>query len=143
MTQAEFEAIIADLTKRIEGDISWNQDKSGIVFDFRVKVRSDSGDQLSVKGSYNRKLGKISYTLFTTDRIFSVDYDRDHGDAGNFHVHTWDESKRKCIATKATAASEISRDPLRLWKWFCEQAHITHDGVLQSLPPVQETLRFD
>jgi hypothetical protein len=63
VTQAEFEALIADLTKRIEGTISWSQDKSGVVFDFRAKVKSDSGDQLSVKGSHNRKLGKTSYTL--------------------------------------------------------------------------------
>jgi hypothetical protein len=142
VTQAEFEALIADLTKRIEGTISWSQDKSGVVFDFRAKVKSDSGDQLSVKGSHNRKLGKTSYTLFTTDRIFSVDYDRNHGDAGNFHIHAWDASRQKCVAMKASGQIEIARDPLRLWKWFCEQAHITHDGVLESLPPLQESLRF-
>jgi hypothetical protein len=141
MTQGEFEALIADLSKRIDETISWTQiDKAGDKFEFRVKVISDSGEQMSIKGSHNRKLGKTSYTLFTSDRIYSVDHDRSHGDAGNFHVHTWDASKGKCIASPAAASIEVGRDPQLLWDWFCEQAHITHYGVLESLPPVQKTL---
>ncbi len=112
-----------------------------MIFEFRVKVVSDAGDQLSVKGSHNRKLGKTSYTLFSTVRLFSVDYDRNHADVGNFHVHTWDASQQKPIAAKANAETEIGKDPLQLWKWFCEQTHIRHDGTLESLPRVQEELR--
>ena len=140
MTQGEFDALIADSTKRIDGAIVWNQDKQGIVFEFRVRVVSESGDQLFVKGSHNRKLGKTSYTLYTTERIFGVDYDRAHGNAGNFHVHKWDSEKQKCLAESAEASTIIGRDPQQLWKWFCDLTSITHNGALQPLPPVQRSL---
>jgi hypothetical protein len=142
VTQGEFNALIADSTKRIEGGIAWTQDKNGVVFEFRIRVLSDPGDQLSVKGSHNRKLGKTSYTLYTTDRIFSVDFDRRHGDAGNFHIHVWDAAKQKCVAAKVDDSAEIGKDPLRLWKWFCDKTQIVHNGALQALPPIQGDLRF-
>lgn len=141
VTQVEFDALIADRTKRIEGPIAWIPDQSGTVFEFRVKVISAGGDQLTIKGSHNRKLGKTTYTLFSTDRIFGADYDRKHGDAGSFHVHRWDANRQTSTATKADAGIEIGKDPLRLWKWFCEQAHIKHEGgALAPLPPVQRSL---
>jgi hypothetical protein len=75
-----------------------------------------------------------------TERIFAVDYDREHGDAGKFHVHLWEGDLQKRIATKADAEIAIGKDPLRLSKWFCGQANITHNETLASLPPVQANL---
>ena len=137
MTKAEYDALLAEGGKIIEADISWSQDKSlSYVSEFFVKLESESGYPLTIKGSYNRVLKKNNYTLFSpkVGRIFAVDYDRKHGDAGEFHVHSWDGTK--CVATKAVAPAGIEGDPVRLWKWFCEQAGIIHSGTFGSPPPL-------
>lgn len=137
MTKGEFDALLADSGKVIEGDITWSQDKSlSYVTGFSVKLESQSGYPLTIRGSYNRVVKKISYTLIGPNgfRIFAVDYDRKHGDAGKFHVHSWDGTK--CVATKATAPMKVAHDPATLWKWFCEQAGIEHKGTFGTPPPL-------
>jgi hypothetical protein len=144
VTKGEFDSLLANRNKRIDGDIKWGESK-GIpnVFDFRVTVFSTTGYALVIKGSHNRLLNKTSFTLFNqkVGRIFSVDFDRSHGDAGNCHLHRWNGSK--CIVLKATATPQTASNPLSLWKWFCEQAGISHNGNLANLPeqpPVQASL---
>ncbi len=45
MNQSEFEALIADATKRISGDISWNEDEDhSPAVEFRVEVTSQIGN---------------------------------------------------------------------------------------------------
>jgi hypothetical protein len=89
-------------------------------------------------------LNKTSFTLFSQKigRIFSVDFDRTHGDAGNCHIHRW--NGKKCTAEKANATVQIATNPLTLWRWFCAQARITHDGQLAELPerPPAQVLLF-
>ncbi len=54
MIQSEFEKLITDETKRISGDISWNEDEDhSPTVEFRVEVTSQMGYTLFVKGSYN------------------------------------------------------------------------------------------
>jgi hypothetical protein len=142
VTTAEFEALLADPSKRIDEDILWDENKSlPHVVDFRIRVKSEDY-HLVIKGSHNRTLGKTSYTLFIGDlgRLFSVDYDRRHGIVGHFHCHRWDGESRKCIASPASVSDEIGRDPNKLWVWFCKEANIAHNGILHAFPPQQGEL---
>jgi hypothetical protein len=52
LTQNEFEAILADDSKRIEGDISWTDDEDhSPSVEFRAEVQSAPGYPLFVRGS--------------------------------------------------------------------------------------------
>ena len=51
MTQAEFDSLLADSTKRIDQDITWQEDEDhspGV--EFRVPVNSDPGFPIFIKG---------------------------------------------------------------------------------------------
>jgi hypothetical protein len=135
VTKGEFDSLLANRAKRIDGDIKWSESKTiPNVLDFRVRVFSTSGYALVIKGSHHLLLKKTSFTLFNQKlgRIFSVDFDRAHGDAGNCHLHRWNGNKLTVI--RATASPQIASNPLTLWRWFCEQAGITHNGQLAELP---------
>ncbi len=87
MTQTEFEALLADVTKRIEEDISWIEDEDhspGV--EFRIQVVSDPGFPLFVKGWYNREVQTLSYALIHrgVGRIYGLDLGRDHHNPSAF-----------------------------------------------------------
>ena len=139
VTQTEFETLIADSTKRIDGSIAWEPSgRSGLRFEFRVRVTNESGDSLTVKGSHNRMLGKTSYTLFTNERIFAVDYDRTHGDVGSFHVGTHLLTRRKL--KERTRRQRLVETPSVYGNALVLKLNIQHDGSLAPPPPVQRTL---
>jgi hypothetical protein len=83
VTKDEFDVLLAD---------EQNPTMSYVV-DFRVRVKSMAGYPLTAKGSHNRQVRKTTYTLFTDRRIFALDFDRSHGDAGGFHLHEWNGSE--------------------------------------------------
>jgi hypothetical protein len=64
ITQREFDAILGDTSKRIEGDLDWREDADhSPAREFRVEVTSDSGWPLFVVGRYNPCAGTLSYPL--------------------------------------------------------------------------------
>ena len=64
MNQTEFETLLTDNTKRIAGDISWEEDEDhSPAVEFRVEADSDAGYPIFIKGSYNALAGTLSYTL--------------------------------------------------------------------------------
>lgn len=81
MTQAEFEAIIADTTKRIDDRIHWSNDEDHFpALEFKVELASDSGYPLVVKGSFNPLAQTLSYVLIhrMAGRIYALDLGKDH-----------------------------------------------------------------
>lgn len=55
ITQTEFEAILADETKRVVGDLSWREDEDhSPAVEFAAEIGSDPGYPLFVKGWLNR-----------------------------------------------------------------------------------------
>jgi hypothetical protein len=54
LTNTEFEAILEDPSKRIDRDISWQEDEDhSPSVEFRAEIQSEAGWPLFVRGSYN------------------------------------------------------------------------------------------
>lgn len=144
ITNEEFQAIIDDESKRIEGDISWSEDEDhSDAREFRVAVHSDSGEPLQINGSYNAYSGKLCYTLLRqgTGRIYGLDLGISHGrqnPTGLYakHKHRWSEARRdKEIYDPPDITASVNR-PVEVWHQFCAEARINHHGTLHE-PPMQ------
>jgi hypothetical protein len=148
MNQADFEALLNDTTKRVAGDITWafDEDHSPSV-EFRMEVQSDVGYPLFVKGSYNALAEALSYTLIHrgSGRIYALDLGKDHHNpvctfTGAKHKHRWNEPVRDKEAYVPDDITAPATDPVSVWRQFCAEAKIKHDGVMYSPPAVQMEL---
>lgn len=148
ITQNEFEALIADRTKTIEGDLRWTEDEDhSPAFQFRAEVRSEAGYPLFINGRINPLAGTLSFTLIhrATGRVYGLDLGADHHNptcnhVGEKHKHRWTD---RFADKEAYAPDDITASadgPLTVWRQFCAEAKITHQGILQRPPPVQEEL---
>ncbi len=81
MTQDEFEELINDTSKQINQDISWLESlEHSPTVEFRAEVDSDESYPLFVKGSYNKMIDALTYTLIhrSFGRIYGLDFGKDH-----------------------------------------------------------------
>lgn len=147
ITQQEFEEILADTSKRVEGDVVWSEDADhSPAREFRVEVRSDAGWPLLVVGRYNPYAGKLSYVLLHrgAGRIYGLDLGADHHNpscqrVGEKHKHRWTEAFRD---KEAYVPSDITAgwdEPVEVWSQFCREARITHQGRMHP-PSLQQEL---
>ncbi len=148
ITQTEFEALIADETKRIDGDLRWTEDEDhSPAYQFRAHVRSDAGYPLFVNGRYNALAGTLSFTLVhrSTGRVYGLDLGADHHNptcqrVGEKHKHRWTDQfadKWAYVPDDITAPPE---EPVAVWQQFCLEARIAHHGTLDRPPAVQQEL---
>lgn len=148
LTDREFRAILEDETKSIVDDIAWSEDEDhSPAWEFRIDVESASGWPLFIKGRYNSAAGTLSYAfiLKTEGRIYGLDLGKDHHNpecehVGEKHKHRWSErdgDKRAYVPDDVTASVS---DPVLVWKQFCAEAGIRHEGVLQPPPERQGEL---
>lgn len=140
LTNAEFAAILED-AKRIEGDIGWSadEDRSPSLI-FRAEIESAGGWPLFVQGRYNQLARTLTYALIlkSEGRIYALDMGRDHhnpqcNQTGKKHMHRWSErykDKEAQIPDEVTASVD---DPVAVWRQFCREAHIQHNGIM-NLP---------
>lgn len=148
MNQNEFEALIADTSKVIQGDIGWSEDEDhSPTVEFRVEVRSASGHPLFVKGSYNGHAQTLSFVLIhrAVGRLYALDLGKDHHNpschhVGEKHKHRWNEQLRDKEAYVPTDVTAPASDPVAVWRQFCAEARLAHHGNLQSPPPLQMSL---
>lgn len=148
MIQTEFEALIADSTKHIIGDINWSEDEDhSPAVEFRAEVQSDAGYPIFIKGSYNQLARTLSYTLVhrASGRIYALDLGKDHHNpcctmVGEKHKHRWNDTQRDKEAYVPDDITAPVTDPVTVWQQFCLEAIIRHDGVLHQPPPVQKEL---
>lgn len=148
MKQQEFETLLADTTKQINEDISWEPDEDhSPTVEFRVNVDSLPKYPLYVKGSYNPAAQALSYMLIhrSFGRIYGLDMGKEHHNpscnhVGRKHKHHWNESlgdKEAYVPDDITAS--IS-DPIGIWRQFCSEASLTHNGKMYLPPPFQPEL---
>ncbi|HME00637.1 MAG TPA: hypothetical protein VKM93_25310 [Terriglobia bacterium] len=138
MTQGEFEAIIADISKRIDGEISWGEDEDhSPAVEFRAEISSEAGYPLFVRGSYNSEARKLSYVLIHRGegRIYGLCLGIDHHNprcdhVGDRHKHRWSEGQRDKQAYVPPDITAPVDDPVAAWTQFCAEARITHNGML-------------
>lgn len=142
ITQQEFDAIVADASKRIEGDIFWREDADhSPAREFRVELRSDAGWPLVVVGRFNAYAGTLSYVLIHrgAGRIYGLDLGADHHNpscqrVGEKHKHRWTEAFRDKEAYVSDDITAVWDAPVEVWTQFCREASITHQGLMH--PPL-------
>lgn len=148
MQQNEFEVLITDETKRIVGDIDWTEDEDhSPAVEFRVEVQSEAGWPLFARGSYNAFAETLSFTLVHrgSGRIYALDLGKDHHNpscqyVGEKHKHRWTEAFKDKDAYVPEDITAPVGQPVEVWRQFCAEAKIVHDGVLHRPPIIQEEL---
>ena len=106
VTEQEFQIIIADENKRIEGNISWIEDEDhSPTQEFRSTILSTEGYPLFIAGKFNYSAGKLSYSLIHrgTGRIYGLCLGYDHHNptcemVGDKHKHYWTDQHRDKMA---------------------------------------------
>jgi hypothetical protein len=148
MTQTEFDALLADDSKAIAGDIAWAEDEDhSPSVEFRAEVDSNPGYPLFVRGSYNPTIGALSYVLVHrgAGRIYGLDLGKDHHNpsctnVGERHKHRWTDTLRDKDAYVPADITATVSEPTAVWEEFCREARITHRGILHQPPPVEGEL---
>ena len=76
MKQPEFDAILADKSKKIIGDISWKSDLDHApAIEFRAEILSDAGYPLIMCGSYSGEAQTLTFAMIHrgVGRIYGLD----------------------------------------------------------------------
>jgi hypothetical protein len=143
LSQDEFEELIADPEKYIEGNIDWTQERSPWL-GFRVEISSPAGYPLFLKGSCNPIIVALSYHIIhkTAGRIYGLDLGKDHRNPdgkriGEKHKHRWNEPLRDKEAYVPVDITALATEPEKVWKEFCQEAKLTHNGTMTPLPDQQ------
>src|SRR5260370_2505657 len=100
MKQQDFDALLADTTKQINGSVEWDMDDDHYPsVEFRIEVVSQPKYPIFVKGSYNQLAQTLTYALIHQGhgRIYALDLGKDHHNptcvyVGRKHKHRWTES---------------------------------------------------
>ena len=139
ITEQDVQAILADETKRIEGNLAWQPDPSHIpAVTFRVSVGSEPDWPLTVHASWNPKAGKLGYTLLFQGegRIYALDLGAPHRNpggerVGDVHKHRWTDEFRDKWAYAPEDITATWDQPVEVWRQFCAEANIRHAGTLR------------
>lgn len=145
MTDTEIAALLEDTSKSIGNDIDWREDEDhSPAVEFRAEVMSEPGYPLFIRGSYNRITDKLSYSLIhrSVGRIYGLCLGQDHHNpsclfTGEKHKHVWTEEAKDKEAYVPDDITHGAAEPVAVWKQFCLEAKITHNGVLHAFPPIQ------
>lgn len=145
MKQSDFDTLLADTTKQINGTIEWdNDDDHCPTVVFRAEVISQPRYPLFVIGSYNQLAQTLSYALIHQryGRIYALDLGKDHHNptcttVGRKHKHRWTESFRDKEAYVPDDITAPIHDPVGVWSQFCGEALLTHNGVMYPPPLLQ------
>ena len=148
LTDAEFTSILDDRTKRIQGDVCLEEGRGSLAgVGVPAQVESTSGWPLFVKGRYSSMAGTLNYALIlkTAGRIYALDLGKDHHNpqceqVGEKHKHRWSERYGDKEAYVPSDVNAPVSDPVAVWKEFCAEAGIQHDGRMKQPPPRQEKL---
>ena len=66
LSNAEFDAILTDCTKRIDGDIVWQQDEDhSPSLEFKVEIATAGGWPLFMKGTFNPLVPRVDSKCVT------------------------------------------------------------------------------
>lgn len=144
ITQQEFAAILADPTKRIDGDIYWRErPNQWPAMAFRAPVLSDPGWPLFVAARWNPKSGKLSYSIIHTRarprdrRIVGLDLGLRHRNPDKtrvaaVHKHVWSEQFGSGYAYEPPDITASWDRPVAVWQQFCAEVKIDHAGILRE-----------
>ena len=146
LTQIEFDAIIGDETKSINGNIGWEGNLKSPTRKFRVEIESSQGYPIFVDGWCNFASGKLSFSIIhrSVGRIYGLDLGADHRNpdgefVGEKHKNRWMSGSRDKWAYVPEDITETWEHPVEVWKQFCDEPNINHHGEMQA-PAIQGAL---
>ncbi len=146
LSKQEYDAIIADESKRIEGDVTWESSQNPRAREFRIDIESDEGYPLFLKGWYNPYSGKLSYAIIHrgVGRIYGLDMGAEHinpdgSPVGEKHKNYWTPSRRDKWAYVPGDITEPWNRPVAVWVQFCTEARLEHRGIMRP-PNVQGSM---
>ncbi len=147
LSQQEFETILADPTKVVEGGIRWEDDVDHTPARvFRTEVTTDGSYSIFVVGRYNSSSEKLSYgsILRGTGRIYGLDLGRRHKNPDgevfeNRHKNRWREGHRDKCAFDPQDITEPWSRPVEVSQQFFSEANLLHLGIMYT-PGIQEEL---
>lgn len=150
MKQQDFDALLADTTKQINGPIEWDEDNDHYPsVEFRIEVVSQPKYPIFVKGSYNQLAQTLTYALIHQryGRVYALDLGKSHHNptcttVGRKHKHRWTELFRDKEAYVPDDITALIHDPVGVWTQFCNEAFLTHNGVMYPPPLVQLNLEL-
>ncbi len=150
MKQQDFDALLADTTKQINGSVEWDMDDDHYPsVEFRIEVVSQPKYPIFVKGSYNQLAQTLTYALIHQryGRIYALDLGKDHHNptcstVGRKHKHRWTELFRDKEAYVPDDITAMINDPVDVWFQFCKEAFLMHNGVMYPPPLVQLELEL-
>ena len=144
ISSQEYDAIVSDVTKHIDGDIEWEGRPTAAARQFRVDVASETGHPIFIKGWYNPNSGKLSYALIhrIAGRIHGLDLGADHCNpdgefVGEKHKNYWVPGSRDKWAYVPDDITEDWDRPVAVWTQFCAEINLRHDGTLRDPGSVQ------
>lgn len=144
ITQQEFEAILGDPTKRIDGDIDWRErPDQWPAMEFRAPVLSEPDWPLFVAARWNPKAGKLSYSIIHSRvrrsgrRIVGLDLGLGHRNpdetrVAEVHKHVWSEQFGSGHAYEPPDITAPWYRPVAVWGQFCAEVGIVHAGILRE-----------
>ncbi len=90
-----------------------------------------------------RVIGDVTWAV-DEDRSPAVEFRVDHNptctNTGEKHKHRWRKPVRDKEAYVPDDITAPPTDPVSVWRQFCAEAKINHDGVMHPPPPVQMEL---
>ena len=147
-TNTEFDVILNDKSKRIDRNIEWCEDEDhSPAREFRCEIFSDAKWPLIVRGRCNPLAGTLSFSIILNPvgRIYALDMGKDHHNpechrVGEMHKHKWTEKYRDKEAYVPEDITESISNPAAVWRQFCAEANIRHDG---KMAPLQAEMFYD
>ncbi len=130
MKQHDFDTLLADTSKEINGPIEWDVDDDHYPsVEFRVEVVSQPKYPIFAKGSYNQLAQTLTYALIhhRFGRIYALDLGKEHHNptcstVGRKHKHRWTELFRDKEAYEPTDITTLINDPVGVWLQFWKVA---------------------
>ena len=139
LSDAEFEAILADDSKRIVGDVVWSPDpdRAGALR-FEAPVIWNDTRSLWISGFYRPSHRKLTYSLrLDRTRIAGIDFGRNIGHTNRdrnkligSHLQWWSESARRAEAYPIPLDLPDWSLPLAVWERILARFGIVHEGEL-------------
>ena len=135
MLDFEFKNLLV-AQKTLNSSINWSVDEDhSDNREFLYPLENDQERILQIRGSYNRNIPALSFTILdkAVGRIYGLDLGRGHRNpdkkqVGPKHKHSWTELDKDGWAYVPSDITGNASDILQVWKEFCVEFNIVHNG---------------
>lgn len=137
--------LLDDVTKYISDDVTWRE--ASAWFEFEVRIHDALNSGLKLFGRVSKILPRLHFTVTHPEagRIYALCVGQDHRNpdgtqVGELHKHIYTDEHGQGWAYVPEDISATLPNVESLWRDFCEEAQIRHDGRFLEPPYRQEEL---